>query len=146
MTSYGEGSTMTDARQVFISYSRDAAPFVGAVAADLRQLGLDPWIDTERRIEGSAGREATADALLSAEVFVVFVGATTDSPWMNFEIGAAIGREKPVVPVYLTEPGKRNVPSVLAHFASVEAHDQKPDEVAKRIADIIRGAQRPQPV
>jgi hypothetical protein len=136
---------MAEPPYVFISYSNDQWPFVRAVADELRLHGVQLWIDRERLAAGTRWADAKADALVSAEIVLVFVGDSTDSPWMNFEIGAAVGRDKAVVPVYLTADGRRGAPSLLAHFVGIDAHDQKPAEAAHQIADVIRGVQRPQP-
>lgn len=126
--------------KIFISYSHDEVPFVSAVADELRLQGVESWFDETQLLAGTSWRERMANALASSKVVVVFLGARTQSPWMNFEIGAAVGGEKPVVPVYLTEAARRGAPSLLSHFVGIDAYDQKPDEVAQQIADVIRAA------
>lgn len=137
---------MTESPYVFISYSHDDWPFVRAVLDELRLLGLDMWIDRERLATGLPWADATAEALVSAGIVLMFVGASTDSPWMNFEVGVAVGREKRLVPVYLAEGSRRSAPSLLWPLMGIDAHDQKPADLAHQIADVIRGVQRPQPV
>ncbi len=139
LMSYGEESTMAD---LFISYSRrDETPFVRAVVEELRAKGFESWFSDDDLVAGASFRDESAEALAASNVLVVFVGAgESESPWLNFEIGAALGRDKPVVPVYLTATGGRDAPGVLAHFASIDAHDQRPDAVAQQIADILERA------
>lgn len=128
-----------DSHKIFLSYTHDQAPFVRAVTDELKLQGVRPWFDQEL-VSGAGWRETMANALAASELFVVFVGEETDSPWMNFEIGVALGREKPVVPVYLTAQARRGAPMVLSHFGGIDAYDKKPDEVAQQIADAFRAA------
>jgi hypothetical protein len=126
----------------FVSYAHDSAPvdrFMTLVMDRMRLDGVDPATPWPRT-PGFAGRQMTADALAASDAVVVFVGGATDSPWANFEIGVAVGGEKTVVPVYLTKEARRGAPSALTRYAGIDAYDQKPDEVAQQIADVIRAA------
>ncbi len=132
------------AHDIFLSYDRGESPFVRAVADELRLQGVDSWFHDGRLLAGSSWLEETADALASSKVVVVFIGATRESPWVNFEIGAAVGREKRVLPVFLTEDAaKRGAPSVLSNLVGIDAHNRKPDEVARQIVEAISERARP---
>ncbi len=56
---------------------------------------------------------------------------------MNFEIGAAVGGKKRVVPIYLDEAGRDAMPPVLGHPMSIDAHRLKPEQVADQIAEAV---------
>jgi hypothetical protein len=74
-------------------------------------------------------------------VVIVFVSATAlRSPSINFEIGAAVGGDKKVVPVFLTEAARRDAPALLSAVQGIDAHDLKPNEVAAQIADAVAAA------
>jgi hypothetical protein len=145
LRSYVKGSKMTDKTWSvgFVSYARDPAlvdRFMTVVADRMRLEGVDPSPAWPPAGSGLAGLEKRADALAASDAVVVFVGGATDSPWANFEIGVVVGGEKTVVPVYLTEDARRGAPPALSRYAGIDAHDQKPDEVAVQIADVIRAA------
>lgn len=129
---------MADASpRIFLSYTRREAPFVRAVADRLRMQGIDPWFADQDIVAGAPWADEVARALGMAEVVVVFVGAASASPWLNFEIGVAVGGGKLIVPVYMTEGAMRNGPGPLMTFQAIPAHDQTPEQVALQIVRAI---------
>jgi len=144
LVSYSEDLTMTDAdhpSQVFLSYSREDLSFVRTVADELRRQGVGTWFDEMRLLAGTHWMETVAHALAASEVAVVFVGDGLHWPWALFEVGVAVGGTRRVLPVWLTEESMSHAPAVLRAHAGIDAHALKPDEVAERIADAVRGAQ-----
>jgi len=128
--------TMAEPARIYLSYSSDDRPFVRAVADELRMHGVDAWFDESDIASGDHWQHAQADALRSAKVVAIFIGKRTQTPWMNFEIGAAVGGEKRVVPIYL-ESTQEGLPPVLAHFMAIDAHALKPAQVADQIAEVV---------
>ena len=129
---------MTDGSpRIFLSYAQDRGPFVRAVASELRSKGVDPGFDRAELQSGVAWQESLAAALASSELVVVFLDDAVESPWLNFEIGAAVGGSKPVVPVYLSQSGRDRAPGVITKHAGIDAADLKPDQVADRIAEVL---------
>lgn len=125
---------MTDStNSVFLSYPLDATSFVSDVASELRQRGLEPWFDQQARA-GAAWQDELSAALEAARAVVVFIGREV-SPSTNFEIGAAWGAGKPLVPVFLGA-GQRHLP-LVAETQGIDASNLKPDEVADRIAEAL---------
>jgi hypothetical protein len=131
---------MTDTTtHVFLSYAGEEATFVRAVADELGRRGVETWFDEARLEPGDSFVEGLGKALDSASAVIIFVStATLRSSWANFEIGAALGRNKHVLPVYLTELARRDAPSFLATAEGIDAYDLKPDEVAQRIAAVAK--------
>ncbi len=127
--------TMAEPARIYISYSGDDLPFVRAVADELRTHGVDAWFDESHIASGDHWQHAQADALRSANVVAIFIGKKTQTPWMNFEIGAAVGGEKRVVPIYL-ESTQEGLPPLLAQFMAIDAHALKPAQVADQIAEV----------
>jgi TIR domain len=126
----------SEAHRIFFSHKLDAMPFVSEVAAELRRRGLNPWIAREQLDLDDDWHEQLSVALAESDTFVVFVGPDTRSPWTYFEIGAAVGRAKRLLPVYLTND-VTNAPPVLARVAGIQAYDLTPDQVAERIAQAV---------
>jgi TIR domain len=132
---------MLDDAKVFLSYSRDEVPFVRAVADELELRGVDASL-AESRLEPAAAFHESLDEMLgAAKLMILFVSnASLESSWINFEIGAAVGRGKPVLPVFLTETARLAAPSVISGRSGIEAYRLKPDEVAEQILDAVKAA------
>lgn len=121
------------APDIFISYRSDSNSFARAVDHELRRQGVSTSGGGDDRPDmGVSWVDAAADALDAADALVVIVGDST-SPWQYFEIGAAVGSRKRVIPVYLTESAVDSVPSFLMGVRGIEAHDRTPHEVAEEI-------------
>lgn len=125
------------ASNIFLSYTGREARFVRAVAAEMRMQGIDPWFADQEITAGTRWPNEVARVLAASDVVVVFIGAISDSPWFLFEIGAAVGAGKQVVPVYVTEGAMRTAPAPLVMFDGIDAHDQTPEQVALEIARVI---------
>jgi hypothetical protein len=134
---------MTDSEhRIFFSHDARAKPFVSRVAAELRRRGIDPWIADERLDPGQDWEEQLSDALASSDALVVFIDRGANSPNTYFEIGAAVGGSKRVVPVYLTDDTSA-ASSFLSEMAGISASSLTPDEVASRIADAVTSTTTP---
>jgi hypothetical protein len=59
---------------------------------------------------------------------------------MSYGAGWTVADSPHKIFVYLTEAARPGAPSLLSHFVGIDAYDQKPDEVAQQIADVIRAA------
>lgn len=127
-----------DQHKLFLSYANDEAPFVREVAAELQRRGLTPWFDRAEIVPGSRWGEDLYEALTTSSAVVILIGAGTTSSQMNFELGAALGQAKPVVPVFLTEHGGRGLPRAVSELDGIDAHSLTPEEVAQRIAEAVR--------
>ena len=126
------------APDIFLSHTLDDTPFVRAVADELSRQGVAARDTADARMgAGTSWVDPVAEALAASDVVVVFVGPVTESPWQNFEIGAAVGADKRVVPVYLTEGAMRTAPAPLWGFDGIDAHAQTPRQVAYQIIRAI---------
>lgn len=130
---------MTDeSRRVFLSHTREEQPYVRAVAEELVRHGVDPWSFADQPAAGATVQERVEDALRSSRVVVVFLTrAALASPSLNFEIGAAVGADKPLIPVFLSMAARRAAPRIVLQNAGIEAFDLKPEEVAEQIATAL---------
>lgn len=129
---------MADQR-IFLSHAAHDLPFVQAVAEALRDEGVEPWLDEELE-PGEHFADKIANALRSAAVVVVFLGDSLSSPQVNFEIGAALGQAKPIVPVFLSAGGRSEAPPPLRAANGIDASDKKPEEVARGITETLATA------
>jgi hypothetical protein len=123
---------------IFLSYTRDETRFAVAVADELSRQGVVTRDLADLRFAPGIGWvDPVAEALRAADVVVVFLGAATGSPWQNFEIGAALGGDKQIVPVYLIEEAMRTALPLLRDFNGIDAHARTPHQVADHIVRAI---------
>jgi hypothetical protein len=139
LSSYDAESTMTESTpDIFLSYTREETRFVAAVADELSRHGVVARdLASVRFGSGTSWMDPVAEALAASDVVVVFLGASTASPWQNFEIGAALGGRKQVVPVYVSEDAVRTALPTLRDFEGIDAHDRTPHQVADQIVRAI---------
>jgi len=126
--------------RIFLSYTADETPFVRSVAAELLRHGIEAPLQHEELDAGHESSDRLQQALRASAILVAFLGRTTDSPWLNFEIGAALGEAKRVLPVFLNIEAREAAPRVVQGFDGIDASGLKPDEVADQIADAIAAA------
>jgi len=123
---------------IFLSYTRAQSRFVRAVADELSRQGVATCdMGDARDGPGVSWVDPVADTLAASDIVVVFIGAASDSPWQNFEIGMAVGGHKQVVPVYVTEDAISPADALLSMFESIDAHAQTPRQVADHIVRLI---------
>jgi len=126
--------------EVLISYAHsDAgeAGFVNALAKQLESFGVGT---IAAPVAGATKfDEQLRDALTKCSLLlVVLTPKSLESPAVNFEIGAALGQGKKVVPLY---PSAKTMRSGAArpfrYLQGIEVERQSPAEVAKRIANMV---------
>jgi len=93
---------MTDLREpkVFISHSAQDADWARSFAQALKQRGVAVWFDEFDVRPGDSFRDALESGLRSSDVFVaLFDTEYSSKPNLYFELGAALGMGKRVVPI-----------------------------------------------
>ncbi|HYA17568.1 MAG TPA: toll/interleukin-1 receptor domain-containing protein [Bryobacteraceae bacterium] len=90
----------TEKQQVFISHSATDTEWARSFARALEDRGVTVWLDEFNLQPGDSIREALERALRSSDVLVTLVDAGAPvKPYLYFELGAAIGMGKRVVPI-----------------------------------------------
>jgi hypothetical protein len=128
-------------RRIFLSYDQTDVPFVESVAASLKERGVETWFDRRDLPAGQDFSKQLRDSLQASNVVVVFVGKNSESPWLNFELGAALGQSKLVLPIFLSHHGHQTAPAAVKRFQGIEAFDLTPEQVAERIAGTTAAAE-----
>ena len=89
-----------DKPRVFISHSALDADWARSFAQALKQRGVAVWFDEFDIHPGESLREALESGLRSSDVFVPLLDPGYPAkPALFFELGAAIGMGKKVVPI-----------------------------------------------
>ncbi len=106
-------------RRAFISYSRQDSEFVNVLAQDLRNNGIDLWIDFEGLTPGTPDWEAAVREAI-AESFAVLLIATPNSRKSSYVRSELLLAESKGLPMYALWSGGENwidsVPMSLAHI------------------------------
>ena len=122
---------------IFLSYSRADAPFARGLAASLKDLGHQTWIDEENVAYGDSLIDATQEALRSASAVVVLLTeASRNSQWVAFELGAATAQGKRIFPILLSDDPSV-VPFQLQRIQYLRADPSNPADVARSIAKVL---------
>jgi hypothetical protein len=123
--------------EVFISHAREDALLARRLRQALGRQGLQAFTLEEIR-SGKNVVDMVEIALRTASYYVVLVSEQAlSSPSVNFEIGAAIGQEKKLIPVFLTKHAQRGAPAPLRHRVGIFAEHMSPDDIAARIVGSI---------
>ncbi len=92
--------TYMSSPQIFISYSKGDADWARSFADALKQRGVRVWLDQFQIAAGESVRDAIEEGLRESDVFVALIDPESSlKPNLFFELGAAIGMGKRVVPI-----------------------------------------------
>ncbi len=87
-------------RQVFISHSARDADWARSFAQSLKERGVSVWFDEFDVSPGESLRDALESGLRDSDVLVALLDEESPlRPNLFFELGAAIGMGKRVVPI-----------------------------------------------
>lgn len=91
-------------RSVFLSYvhGSDSDAYVKSLAAYLTNAGVPVWLDKSSIMYGDRLDRVIADSIdTCAAVIVVMTPEAQKSAWVSIEIGLALDRNKPIIPLLL---------------------------------------------
>lgn len=137
-----EKKTGPDQPYLFISHSSKDATIVSAVKQALEDLPLKPRF-VEDKPSGLAPSKAIAQAVMDAEALFVFFtynsisGDTRD--WIAFEIGVAIGYDKPIYSWKQRPLLKEQLPRLLEQVSTYREFEISGDGII-RLSGEIRAA------
>ena len=81
-------------QRIFVSYSSTDKPFALMLVAQLREQGLEPWIDSEQIVAGDNILERLGEGLTKSDIVgVVVSGASLSSGWVSREVGFVAQRD-----------------------------------------------------
>lgn len=123
--------------KIFLSYSFKDRPWVQAFAETLEQEGIEVWFDYHEISLGEDIREQIQEALRASSTLVVLLSSNSvQSPWIYFELGAAVADKKRIIPVVIDEVGHERLPLPLMKYQYLR--ESSPVSAAKEIAKAIR--------
>lgn len=146
MTESTESSHSNEEFDVFLCHNSQDKPAVESIGKQLRESGLNPWLDKWHLRPGFDWMDAIEQQILSVRSVAVFVGGSDLGPWQAKEIKSFLRRqvrkELPVIPVILghcrSDP---ELPSFLEDFTWVDFRGDA-DEAMERLIWGITGEKR----
>ena len=126
-------------RSVFISHSARDADWARSFAPALKERGIDVWFDEFDVRPGESLRDALEAGLRKSDVLVALVDEESPSrPNLFFELGAAIGMGKRVVPIV----PKDLDPKVLPLDVRLRRHliRNTPEQTAQELSNSLQAA------
>jgi hypothetical protein len=130
---------MTEQLQVFISNVENDRAYAEQFADALLARGV---LSTGRLKFGErVGEEEFREALLAADTCVILLSeAALEAPWIFWELGAAIGGEKQLLLVYLTDRARREAPKSFEKATTINAIALWPEDLADRVIELAHAA------
>jgi hypothetical protein len=127
--------------RVFIAHSRRDSSIARALSRALDRHGLTVLPDENLGANGERLHKHLRQALESASWYVVLLSEESlESPLVNFEIGTALGQEKPLLPVFLSAAARRRALPLLKSRRGISAGRLTTQQIADKVARVIEKA------
>lgn len=112
----------TPATHFFMSYSREDVSYQRRVIQELRQRGINVWVDTENLIPGSPAWEREIERAIrsAAGIIVLLSPDANNSQWVRREISFADDNEKRIFPVLIHGDEDDSIPLRLSSHQRVD--------------------------
>jgi hypothetical protein len=112
----------TPASYFFMSYSREDIVLQKRVLTELRQRGVNVWVDVENLIPGSPAWEREIERSIrgAAGVIVLLSPNANNSEWVRREISFAEQNQKRIFPVLIHGDEDDSIPLRLSHHQRVD--------------------------
>jgi hypothetical protein len=118
------GKEETTDFDVFLCHNGDDKPAIRAIARQLRDRGILPWLDEAELIPGRPWQEELERQIGNIRAAAVFVGPSGIGPWQNREMRAFLNefaeRACPVIPVLLPKAAVPELPLFLRGMTWVD--------------------------
>lgn len=122
--------------QIFLSYSFQDKAWVSAFVHALKEKEVNVWFDVEEIAIGEKIRESIEKTLRESSVMVVILSANSvRSPWIFFELGAAIADNKRIIPVVIDDIAHERLPLPITRYQYLR--EKSPLEAGKKVAKAL---------
>lgn len=131
--------TEADRLPVFISYSVQDRPWVAEFTKALREAGIAAYFDIAELQPGEPWQERLESALKRSRTLILILTPTSvSSPWTLFELGAAIGDNKRIIPIAVGDIDPDQLPWAIRRYQFLT--ESSPVEAASRVAETLSEA------
>jgi hypothetical protein len=123
--------------KIFLAYSSKDRPWVEQFSSALREAGIESWFDIADLAPGEPWQDQLEVALRTSRTLVLILTPNSiDNPWTLFELGAAIGDNKRIIPVVAQHFDWKQAPLMLKRYQLLEA--SSPQKAGKRVAAALQ--------
>ena len=123
--------------KVFLSYAYgEDTPWVELFAHTLEKEGVDVWLHTHEIALGDNLRDKIQEGLRSSNILIVILSSNSaKSPYIFFEIGAAVADNKRIIFVVIDDIGQENLPLLINkyHYLRENSPVKAGEEIAKAL-------------
>lgn len=133
---------------IFISYAAPDSTYAHELAEALRRRGMHVWPDEGDLRSGEAVLRSLQQALKRSRHFLLVISPEyVASPRGNFEMGVALAHgpvlpANRIIPLYTARVEPTAVPSPIADLAGLRAGSMPVDELALKVAELIKRGNR----
>lgn len=122
---------------VFLSYSMRDKEWVSAFADSLRTADVRAWFDVSSLTPGDRWQDKIQEALRASKTLIVILSShSIDSPWIFFELGAAIADKKRIIPIVTEDIGIERIPILLRQFQFLR--ETSPAKAGEYVAKLLK--------
>lgn len=135
--------------KIFISYSRESAPFAESLARDIEDLGHEPWLD--RALTGGQPwwEQILANIRGCDAIALVVDPRSIDSTACQREYAYARALHRPIVPVLASDVPAQRLPPALAEIQFIDYRSKDRTAVvslARALGRLASGVPLPDPL
>jgi nucleoside 2-deoxyribosyltransferase len=124
--------------KIFISHTRDSYEYARNLGAELKSFADVAVMDETEAIRGESIQNLIKRKLQASDVVIVLLTeGAAESPWVMFEIGAALGLGKRILPVLMGDLDHDKIDYLIRDQQYLDARLLNPTQTAK---EIIRSA------
>ncbi len=122
-------------KNVFFSYAQGDELAARELRANLRNMDVAGWMDESDIAAGYAISKKIREALQRANAVIVLISERSlNSPWVQFELGAAEGMGKTIIPILIGPEGiEKKLPEWLQGLSYVDGRVQPFQKVATEV-------------
>jgi hypothetical protein len=129
--------------RVFISYSHSDGEWARKLADTVASAGLDVWFDESEVKPGQHVADELEKGLRGSDAIVLLIDSdNVERPNLFFELGAALGMNKTIIPVVPAgfEPGRLPLPLRRIKYLVRKSAEETGRELAAAIESILGAA------
>jgi len=126
-------------KNVFFSYAGGDELAARELRANLHNLEVVGWMDQSDIASGDAISGKIRESLQRASAVIVLVSdRSMNNPWVQFELGAAVGMGKTIIPILIGSAGmERKLPEWLQGISYVDGRLQPFHNVATEVERVL---------
>ena len=121
---------------IFISYAGGDEPWASKFVDALTKEGVSVWYDRAQLKGGERWQETIERALRESRIVIALLSPDyLSNPTTFFELGAAVGDKKKIIPILTQDVEQTRVPSLLRERYWVR--EPSPQLAGKRVAEVL---------